>query len=277
MALMCRLMGVSRSGFYDWERRAISAQEQRRELLTQHIHVVFAASRRTYGYRRVHAELVRGGVQVDDELVRRLMRRAGLFPVQVKPRRGLTVADRAAGPIPDLLTRDFTASAPGEKLVGDITQVNTGEGPVFLATVIDCYSKSVLGWSVDEHYDAELVCTAMSMAAHRIPLPSGAIFHSDRGSQYTSYNFSRLLRAENVRQSVGRTGICFDNAMAESFFGRMKTEWTHHRNFATRHEAHREIISFIEGFYNTRRLHSTLGYRPPFEVLDEWFTNTSVA
>ncbi|WP_158224494.1 IS3 family transposase, partial [Amycolatopsis sp. KNN50.9b] len=216
-------------------------------------------------------------VQVDDELVRRLMRQARLFPVQVKPRRGLTVADRVAGPIPDLVRRNFTASAPGEKLVGDITQLNTGEGALFLATVIDCYSKSILGWSVDEHYDAELVCTAMTMAAHRIRLPAGSIFHSDRGSQYTSYSFGRLLREENVRQSMGRTGICFDNAMAESFFGKLKTEWMHHRHFATKKEARREIIRFIEGFYNTRRLHSALGYRPPIEVLDEWFTNQQVA
>jgi transposase InsO family protein len=273
VALMCRLLGVSRSGFYEWNHRAISDQARRRAWLTEQIRAVFAASNRTYGYRRVHAVLVAQGVQVDDELVRRLMRAAGLVPVQVKRRRGLTVADRAAGPVPDLVGRDFTASAPGGKLVGDITQVDTGEGPLFLATVIDCYSKTVLGWSVDDNCAAGLVCAAMTMAARRIPLPDEAIFHSDRGGQYTSYDFARLLRDEGLRQSVGRTGICFDNAMAESFFGKLKTEWVHHRSFATREEARREIIKFIEGFYNLRRLHSALGYRAPFEVLDEWFTN----
>lgn len=277
MALMCRLLGVSRSGFYDWDRRAVSKQARRREWLTEQVRAVFASSQRTYGYRRVHAELLRRGVRVDDELVRRLMRTAGLMPVQVKPRRGLTVADRVTGPIPDLVRRDFTAPAPGAKLVGDITQVNTGEGPLFLATVIDCYSKSVLGWSVEDKYNAGLVCAAMTMAAGRIQLPQGAIFHSDRGSQYTSYDFARLLREEGVRQSVGRTGICFDNSMAESFFGKFKTEWVHHRSFSTREEARREIIKFIEGFYNPRRLRSGLGYRTPFEVLNEWFTDQQAA
>ncbi len=277
MTWMCRLLGVSRSGFYDWERRKVSTQARRREVLTEHIRAVFAASYRTYGYRRVHAELMRSGVRVDDELVRRLMRAARLCPVQVKPRRGLTVAARTAGVIPDLVKRDFTAAAPGKKLVGDITQINTGEGTLYLATVIDCYSKSILGWSVDKHYNAGIVSAAMTMAAGRIRLPDGAIFHSDRGSQYTSYEFSRLLRQEGVRQSVGRTGICFDNAMAESFFGKLKTEWIHHRSFATRAEAQREVIKFVEGFYNTRRLHSALGYRPPLEALDEWFTKHQAA
>jgi putative transposase len=277
VALMCRLLDVSRSGYYEWERRAESNQAQRRKRLTRLIRAVFMASNRTYGYRRVHAALVDQGEQVDDELVRQLMRAAGLVPVQVKRRLGLTVADRTAGPVPDLVNRDFTAAAPGAKMVGDITQINTRQGPLFLATVIDCYSKSVLGWSVDSHCKAGLVCAAMTMAANRIPLPEGAIFHSDRGGQYTSYDFASLLRDKGVRHSVGRTGICYDNSMAESFFGKFKTEWVHHRSFATRDEARHETVKYIEGFYNSRRLHSALGYRAPREVLDEWFTNQQVA
>jgi putative transposase len=277
VAMMCRLLGVSRSGFYEWLDRPVSPGAQRRVRLTEQIRAVFDDSGRTYGYRRVHAELLRAGVEVDDELVRRLMRAAGLVPVQVKRRRGLTVADQAAGPIPDLVGRDFTATEPGAKMVGDITQIDTGEGPLFLASVLDCFSKSVLGWSLDERYPARLVCAAMDMAARRIPLPENAIFHSDRGSQYTSHDFAATLGAYGVRQSVGRTGICFDNAMAESFFGKLKTEWVHHRTFATRAEARREIIRFVEGFYNRRRLHSGLGYRPPSEVLDEWFVNRQAA
>jgi putative transposase len=277
VALMCRLLGVSRSGYYDWDRRAASDQQRRRARLTRQIQAVFVASHRTYGYRRVHATLVGQGVEVDDDLVRRLMGAAGLVPVQVKRRRGLTVADRAAGPVPDLIRRDFTASVPGAKMVGDITQINTRQGPLFLATVIDCYSKAVLGWSVNDHCRAELVCAAMRMAADRIPLPEGAIFHSDRGGQYTSYDFACVLRDNEVRHSVGRTGVCYDNSMAESFFGKFKTEWVHHRSFATREEARRESIKFIEGFYNARRLHSALGYRAPHEVLDEWFTHQRVA
>jgi len=275
--MMCALLDVSRSGFYEWYGRGPSAAQRRRAELTEMIRFVFASSGRTYGYRRVHAELVRSGVAVDDELVRRLMGAAGLVPVQVKRRRGLTVADKAAGPIPDLVGRDFTAAVPGAKMVGDITQVDTGEGPLYLASVIDCYSKSVIGWAVDERYPASLVSAAVDMAAQRVPLPSNAVFHSDRGSQYTSHDFALTLKRHGIRQSVGRTGICFDNAMAESFFGKLKTEMVHHHRFATRAEARRAIIRFIEGFYNRRRLHSGLGYRPPSEVLEEWFENRRAA
>lgn len=275
--MMCHLLGVSTSGFYDWLGRPASASAQRRAELAILIEYEFEQSQRTYGYRRIHAQLVRKGVGVDDELVRQLMRALGLAPVQVKRRRGLTVADRAAGPIPDLLGRDFTAAAPGAKLVGDITEITTGEGPLYLATAIDCFSKAVLGWAVEERYPASLVIAALEMAAGRVTLPEGAIFHSDRGSQYTSRSFGDALGAYGIRQSVGRTGICFDNSMAESFFGKLKTEMVHHRKFATRAEARREVIRFIEGFYNRRRLHSALGYRPPFEVLEEWLDNRVAA
>ena len=270
VTMMCRLLQVSRSGFYEWLDRPPSESAQRRAELTVLVEYEFDQSAGTYGYRRVHAELRRKGVAVDDELVRRLMRSAGLVPVQVKRRRGLTVADRQAGPIADLVGRDFTAEVPGAKLVGDITEITTGEGPLYLATAIDCFSKAVLGWATDDRYPASLVIAALDMAAGRMQLPEGAIFHSDRGSQYTSRSFGDALGGYRMRQSVGRTGICFDNSMAESFFGKLKTEMVHHRRFATRAEARREVIRFIEGFYNRRRLHSALGYRPPFEVLEEW-------
>jgi len=277
VTMMCRLLGVSRSGFYEWYSRPASASKRRRGELSILIEYEFEQSEGTYGYRRIHAQLVRKGVTVDDELIRRLMRALGLVPVQVKRRRSLTVADRAAGPIPDLIGRDFTATRPGEKLVGDITEIPTGEGPLYLATAIDCFSRAVLGWAVDDRYPASLVIAALEMAARRITLPEGVIFHSGRGSQYTSRSFGEALGGYGMRQSVGRTGICFDNSMAESFFGKLKTEMVHHRKFATRAEARREVIRFIEGFYNRRRLHSALGYRPPFEVLDEWRANRVTA
>ncbi len=277
MKMMCVVMGVSRSGFYEWMDRPVSAAESRRAVLADLIRDVFDRSGRTYGYRRVHAELARGGVPVDDDLVRRLMGLLGLVPVQVKRRGGLTVPDRAAGPIPDLVGRDFTAAAPGAELVGDITQIDTGEGPLYLATVIDCFSKMVVGWSVDIRYPASLVGAALRAASRRIPLAAKAIFHSDRGSQYTSHEFGLVPSELDLRQSVGRTGICFDNAMAESFFGKLKTELVHHRKFATRAQARREVIRYVEGFYNKKRLHSGLDYRPPAEVLDEWFASKQAA
>jgi putative transposase len=275
--MMCRLLGVSTSGYYEWENRPVSETALWRQELAGLVVDKFVQSGATYGYRRVHAELVRDGIGVDDEMVRALMREQGLMPVQVKRRRCLTRQDASAGPIPDLVGRDFTGTVPGAKMVGDITEVTTGEGPLYLATVLDCFSKTVLGWAVDERYQASLVCAAIDAAADRIAFPDGAIFHSDRGSQYTSHEFADKLAEYNILQSVGRTGICFDNAMAESFFGKLKTEYVHHRTFATRAEARREIIKYIEGFYNRRRLHSANGYRPPFEVLEEWFTENIAA
>ncbi|MBF8194440.1 IS3 family transposase [Nonomuraea sp. K274] len=160
---MFRVLDVSKSGYHEWEKRPMSASEQRREDLKLLIDFVFEESGRTYGYRRVHAELRRAGVEVDDELVRKLMREVGLVPVQVKRRRGLTVADKTATPIPDLVRRDFTASRSGEKMIGDITQIDTAEGALFLATVIDCFSKSVIGWALDSRYPASLVCARPSI------------------------------------------------------------------------------------------------------------------
>lgn len=275
--MMCRVAGLSRSGYYEWRDRGVSKQAARRAMLVETIGLVFEVSEGVYGYRRVHAELARRGIEVDDDTVRQIMREYGWMPVQVKRRRSLTVADRQAAPLPDLVRRDFTAAVPGAKLVGDITQVDTGEGPLFLATVIDCYSKAVIGWSVDVRYPASLPIAALEMAAKRIPVPSGAVFHSDRGAQYTSAGFGAVVVGLGMRQSVGRTGICFDNSMAESFFGKLKTERPGIEKFATRAEARREIIRYIEGFYNRRRLHSAIAYRPPFEILEEWFDNRRAA
>ena len=275
--MMCRLLEVSTSGFYDWLDRPDSASQQRREELKSLIEHAFVNSGRTYGHRRICSELARQGVDVDDELVRKLMRELGLTPVQVKRRKGLTVPDQQAGGLPDLLGRDFTAELPGQAMVGDITQINTAEGPLFLATVIDCFSKSILGWSLDEQYPAGLVCAALDMAALRVSFPEGAIFHSDRGSQYLSEDFAGTLATYGIRQSVGRTGICYDNSMAESVFGKLKTESVYQHTFTTRAQARQVIIKFIEGFYNRRRLHSSIGYRPPTEVLDEWFTQQTAA
>lgn len=278
IVMMCRVLGVSRSGFYDWNTRAPSATAQRRAELAAIITELFDRSHRTYGYRRIHAELRRSGIEVDDETVRQLMRDLDLEPVQVKKRKpGLTRQDKQAGPIGDLIGRDFDANVPGAKMVGDITQVDTDEGKLFLATVLDCHSRAVLGYAIDEQYLAELVCVAIDAAAGRLDFPEEAIFHSDKGSQYTSQLFADKLADHGIRQSVGRTGICYDNAMAESFFGKLKTEWLHHRQFETKAEARREIIRYIEGFYNTRRLHSTLDYRPPFEILQEWYDRQEAA
>ncbi|MEU7068500.1 IS3 family transposase [Streptomyces sp. NPDC046161] len=203
--------------------------------------------------------------------------RARPRPCQPRPwRPAITQADGARSEIPDLLQRDFTATEPGTKLVGDTTYIPTGEGFLYLATVIECHLKMIAGWAMDDHYKTPLIEAAMDSAAKTIDIQKGCIFHSDRGSNYTSYDFGRTFRQRDMRRSVGRTGICYDNAMVESFFGALKNEWIDRMKFSTREESRREVFWYIEGFYNRRRLHSSLGYRTPLEVHEE-FTRLELA
>ncbi|MBC6458918.1 IS3 family transposase, partial [Actinomadura sp. HBU206391] len=206
---MCALLEVSRSGFYEWRNRPVSATAGRREELKLLVSRSFDDSDGTYGYRRVHADLTAWGVRCGPELVRSLMRELGLEPCQPKPWRfSLTEHDGQEHHIPDLLQRDFTADAPGRKLVGDITYIPTWEGWVYLATVIDCHTKAVVGWAMDDNYKTPLIEKAIEMAARNHELTGDAVFHSDRGSNYTSSRFARTLKEHKLRQSVGRTGIC---------------------------------------------------------------------
>jgi transposase InsO family protein len=177
-----------------------------------------------------------------------------------------TTPDDAAAATADLVARDFTADAPGVKLVGDITYIPTWQGWLYLATVIDCRTWAVVGWSMASHMHASLVTDAITMAAGNIDLKPGCVFHSDRGSQYTSSEYRSRLRELDVAPSVRRTGVCWDNALAESFFAALKNELVHRTAFPTRRHARRAIVSCIEGFYNRRRLHSALGYRTPLAV-----------
>lgn len=239
---------------------------------------IFEASDETYGYRRIHAALLRAGESCSLELVRGLMRGLGLVPCQPRPwRHSLTEADSTPAPIPDLVGRDFTAAAPGQKMVGDITYIPTWEGWVFLATVIDCCTKEVIGWAVDDSYKTPLIGAAIRMAARNRKLAEGAIFHSDRGSNYTSAEFAGVLRGLGIRQSVGRTGICYDNAMAESFFAALKNERVHRTQYPTRKHAMNDIARYIELRYNSQRLHSALGYKTPNEVYHEYLNGQQAA
>jgi transposase InsO family protein len=252
---MCGLLEVSKSGYYDWRRRPESETAKRRELLKLKIRALFDFNDQAYGYRRIHQALVRGGELVDDETVRRLMREMGLEPCQPKPwRHSLTEQDGRAGPIPDLVNRDFTAEAPGQKMVGDITYIRTWEGWLYLATVIDCATRKIVGWSMDDNYKTPLIIDAIQMAARNMNLPEGAIFHSDRGSNYTSETFASALKELGIQQSVGRTGICFDNALAESVNGSLKVELVNRTAYRTRKKAHDDIARWIELRYNRTRL-----------------------
>jgi putative transposase len=242
------------------------------------VKALFEANNAEYGYRRLHQVLVRGGEQCSGELVRQLMRELGLEPCQPKPyRRSLTEQDGAAAPIPDLVSRDFTAGKPGQKMVGDITYIPTWQGWVYLATVIDCATRKIIGWAMDDNYKTPLIIRAIEMAARNLVLPEGAIFHSDRGSNYMSGEFARELKKLGIRQSAGRTGICYDNALAESVNGTLKVELVHRTFYPTRQKAYENIARWIELRYNQTRLHSGLGYRTPQEVMDEYLNGQEAA
>lgn len=267
--LMCTWLAVSTSGFYAWASRPDSATAQRRATLRAIVEHVFDEHEGRYGYRRVHAVLARRAVACGPELVRDLMRQAGLVPCQPRrSRKGTTVQAGKWAQIPDLVGRDFTAGAPGAKLVGDITYVPTWQGWLYVALVIDCYSRKIVGWATGDNYRTPLIVAAVEMAARNIALPAAAIFHSDRGSNYTSDEFAAALSNVGIRQSVGRTGICYDNALAESTNGALKVELVNRTQYPTRDIATAEIARYIELFYNRRRLHSRLGYQTPQEVLD---------
>jgi putative transposase len=275
---MCRWMEVSRSGFYEWRNAPESATAKRRGVLALIVQKSFGESDETYGYRRVHADLAAWGVPAGPELVRSVMRELGLEPCQPRPWRfSLTEGDGQEHDIPDLVKRDFTASAPGEKMVGDITYVPTWQGWLYLATVIDCHTKEVVGWATDDNYKTPLIEKAIEMAARNHSLAENAIFHSDRGSNYTSQQFAGTLRKYNLRHSVGRTGICYDNAMAESFFGALKNERIHRTQYPTREHARRDIVRYIEFWYNSKRRHSGLQYRIPQQVHEEYLERQSAA
>ena len=264
---MCRWLDVSTSGFYHWRTRPQSATAARRETLLARIRHYFEESEGTYGYRRIHADLTAEQTQCSLELVRQLMRQEGLVACQPRPFRVTTEADvMAAANMPDLLTRDFTAERPGVKFVGDITYIHTWQGFIYLATVIDCYSKKVVGWSIADHMRSELVADALKNAAATTLIEPDAVFHTDRGSVYTSTDFRALVAGLGMRSSMGRTGVCWDNSMAESFFSMLKNERVYRTVYATKAHARKDIIRYIEGFYNSRRRHSALGYRRPNEV-----------
>lgn len=275
---MCTWARVSRSGFYDWSTRAPSDRARRRGKLSELVAYAFDASDGTYGYRRVHAQLVRWGHLVHPETVRSIMGELGLVACQPRPFRPTTTIAGDAGRTPDLVRRDFTATEPGSKLVGDITYIATWAGWVYLATVLDCFSKKVVGYAMAEHMRTELIIDALAMAANNGHIrPGVTIFHSDRGTQYTSQAFADYTNILGVARSVGKTGVCWDNAWAESFNGTLKNERVNRTVYPTREHARIDISRYIELRYNQIRLHSALGYRTPNEVENEWIMQNQAA
>jgi putative transposase len=262
---MCRVLGVSRAGFYAWERRAPCDRALSDAWLTHEIRRIHAASRGLYGSPRIHAELCERGVRVGCKRVERLMVAAGIEGAHMRRRPGTTV--RVAGIVPaeDLVCRDFAASGPDQLWAADIKEVATDEGKLYLACVTDCFSRSVVGWAMDSNMRAELVVQALELAlARRRPL-AGLVHHSDHGSQYTALAFGRRCREAGIAKSMGSVGDCFDNALAESVWATLTKELLARRRFATRAQARTAIFDYLECFYNPTRRHSSLGNVSPAE------------
>jgi putative transposase len=277
ITFMCQLLGVPRSSLYAWRNRVESASSTRRRLLGEQIQRVFAEHRGRYGCRRVAAQLNREGHECSVGLVAELMREMGLTACQPRAYKRTTLPGGQPVDSPDLLEGDFSTTEPGQRLVGDITYLRTDQGWLYLATVIDLATRMVIGWQLAEHLRTSLVIDALAMAITHGHVRPEAIFHSDRGCQYTSATFVSFCRANDIRTSVGRTGVCWDNAVAESFFAALKNEMYSHHRFDTRARARFAVVQYIEIYYNRKRLHSSLGYRTPFEALIDYQRDPAAA
>jgi putative transposase len=262
VATMCRVLGVSPSGFYAWRQRAPSARTRRDAELSQRIWCIHERSRGTYGVPRVHAELAAHGIRIGRKRVARLMNAGGLYGASRRKWVTTTQRDRDARPAPDLVERNFAAPGPNLLWVADITYVPTWTGFLYLAVVLDAFSRRIVGWAMETHLRTELVLAALNMALGQRK-PAAVIHHSDQGTQYTSIAFGMRCRQAGVRPSMGSIGDCFDNAMCESFFATLECELLERRRFRTQVEARLAIFDFIEGWYNPHRRHSALGYQSP--------------
>jgi putative transposase len=260
---MCRVLGVSTRGYYQWRKREMSARRRVDIELTRRIDAIHDESRQTYGAPRIHAELREGGTRVARKRVARLMREAGIVGVSRRKSFRTTRRDVRDRPAPDLVDRKFSAGAPNQLWVADITYIPTAAGFLFLAVVLDVWSRKIVGWAMSSRLVTQLVVDAMSMAVERRGAVTGVIHHSDQGCQYTSIEFGRHCREAGIRPSMGSVGDCYDNAMCESFFATLECELLDRHRFADRAEAELAVFDFIEGFYNTRRRHSALDYLAP--------------
>jgi len=262
IATLCRVLGVSRSGYHAWHGRGPSVRAQQDAVLLAQIRASHRRSRETYGAPRVWEDLREAGVRLGPKRVARLMRSAGL--VGVSRRRGVrtTIQRREAPAAPDHVQRDFTAAAPNRLWVADITYIPTWAGFLFLAIVLDVYSRRIIGWAMATHLKTELVLDALNMALTQ-RRPAGVIHHSDRGSQYTAVAFGQRCREMGVEPSMGSRGDAYDNAVAESFFATLECELLARHRFTTQSEARVAVFSYIEGWYNPHRRHKALGQQSP--------------
>ena len=261
---MCDLLGVSPSGYYAWKSREASSRAVADKELRDQIGAIYERSRGTYGAPRIQAELAANGTRVSRKRVARLMREAGWVGASRRRRIATTVRDVKARPAPDLVNRDFTSPGRDRLWVADITYIPTAAGFLYLAVVVDAWSRRVVGWSMATHLRTQLVLAALDMALEQ-RRPREVIHHSDQGTQYTSIAFGQRCREAGVRPSMGSVGDCFDNALCESFFATLECELLERRRFKTQEEARSAVFEFLEGWYNRHRRHSALGYLSPAE------------
>ncbi len=264
VATMCRMLEVSASGYYAWRSREPSERSKADAVLQDQIEAIHERSRATYGVPRVHAELRAQGTRVGRKRVARLMRRARLEGASRRKRTWTTKRDRDARPAPDLVERDFSSEGPDRLWVADITYIPTWAGFLYLAVVLDAWSRRVVGWAMANHLRTELVLDALNMALWQRK-PEQVVHHSDQGCQYTSIAFGLRCKEAGVRPSMGSVADCYDNAMCESFFATLECELLDRKRFRTQAEARMAVFDFIEGWYNPHRRHSSLAYASPLE------------
>jgi transposase InsO family protein len=261
---MCSILQVSRSGFYAWRKRPPGRKSLRKRELVGSIREAFHASHGIYGSPRIAADLADQGCHACVNTVAKYMREAGLAS-KIKRRFKVSTTDSVHGypAAPNLLARDFVAEGPNRKWCCDITYVPTAEGFLYVAAVIDCFSRRIVGWSMADHLRTSLCLDALAMAVARRSPAAGLMHHSDRGVQYACDQYRQMLEAQGITASMSRTGDCYDNALMESFWGSMKTEWTQHELYPTREDARRSVFEYLEIFYNRQRRHSAIGYMSP--------------
>ena len=262
---LCGVLGVSASGYYDWCGRAESARAQANRRLLSHVKAIHQASRQRYGSPRVYAALKEQGIRCSKGRVERLMRRHGLVSQRTRRHRRTYTHRVSQASVANHLNREFRSLRPNEKWVSDITFIPTRQGWLYLAIVLDLYSRAIVGWSMSRRINGQLVHDALDMALQQREVAPGLMLHSDQGSQYTAQDYQQKLIEHGLSPSMSRKGECHDNAVAESFFHTLKEELVHDADYKTHHEARQAIFKYIELFYNRRRHHSYLGYTNPFE------------
>lgn len=267
VSVLCDVLDVSRAGYYAWRSRPESARSTENRELLEDIQQIHGDHRGRYGSPRVHIELDAQGRSVSRGRVERLMRRHGIRAIMARPRRVRTTDSRHDHPIaPNLLDRNFIAAAPNRTWLADITYIETDEGWLYLAAVMDLFSRKIVGWAMRDHLRTELASMALAMAIRRQRPAQGLVHHSDRGVQYAAHDYRTRLQSAGIQASMSRKADCYDNAPMESFFHTLKTELVHHRKYATRAEAQCDVFAYIEGFYNRTRLHSSIGYISPIDM-----------